>query len=777
MKKLSKRIINITVGSCMIIMTVLLLIMSFKTADTTQEVTDKAIDKISHFYIEEIAKNRASLISNELDKKYNYVNNALDIITQKDLESTKALRNYLGNMRKLFNMDTFALVDENGLVYTSHSTFSGKTRYPFLAEEITKPIYSTVLNYGGEKQLFLAVPVTGVYFKNSKITACFVEININQMMKSMAYRYDNMETYFNLYFKNGESLTNSNFGNIPTGLNLLSVITAGESDSKKINKIINDFETGETGLAKIGDGDQEAHLFYIPIKNTGWVLTILVYEHAIDEQISTNIESLMQQTRTHVFFIFALLFFLFIGLILIIRNASHFKIQQEKIVSQRTQLAYEKLNKETNAMQIIHSVLSSGPWTIEFDENGQITKCNWSDTFRKLLGFDSEKEFPNTLEAWSDRLHKSDKNFVLKAFWDTVNDTSGNTVYDVEYRLLTKNNGWKWYHAAGNIIRSADGKPQTYVGLFTDIDENKRNEINLMEQFNIVNALSRDYANILTINLSTRTVKPIKLGGYVPESFMENYNTDSSYDTFFSEYIEHRVYSEDRDFMNEAITLDTIIKKLNESDEYSSSYRIDDKGELHFYEFKYMKLNSDTIIVGIMNIDKIVNDAKEKQKLIVLSETDRMTGLLNRVSGELKVEDNLKQGNGGLFVLLDIDHFKNFNDTYGHGVGDKVIINVANCLKTAFREHDIVFRLGGDEFSAYAAEVHDKKIAEAIINRFIDNLKTIVIPEIGETAITASIGATIIKSGEPADFGDNYKLIDSGVYESKKVSGSYVTFK
>ena len=190
-----------------------------------------------------------------------------------------------------------------------------------------------------------------------------------------------------------------------------------------------------------------------------------------------------------------------------------------------------------------------------------------------------------------------------------------------------------------------------------------------------------------------------------------------------------------------------------------------------------MKLNSDTIIVGIMNIDKIVNDAKEKEKLIVLSETDRMTGLLNRVSGELKVEDNLKKGNGGLFILLDIDHFKNFNDTYGHGVGDKVIINVANCLKTAFREHDIVFRLGGDEFSAYAAEVHDKKIAEAIINRFIDNLKTIVIPEIGETAITASIGATIIKSGEPADFGDNYKLIDSGVYESKKVSGSYVTFK
>ena len=777
MNKQTKRVFQIILTSLIGLLIILFFIMSVRTADTTQEVTDKAIDKISHFYIEEIAKNRASLIYNELNKKYNYVNNALAVISQKDLDSPKALRNYLGNMRKLYNMDTFALVDENGLVYTSHSTCSGKTRYPFLAEKITKPIYSTVLNYGGEKQLFLAVPVTGVYFNNSKIIACFVEININQMMRYMTYRYDNMETYVNLYYKNGESLTNTAFGNIPSGLNILSVISAGDNDSKKFKKIKNDFESGVAGLAEVYYSGEEAHLYYIPVQNTGWILTILVYETAIDEQVSTNIESLMKQTRIHVFFIFALLFFLSICLILIIRNASHFKLEQEKIISQRTQQAYEKLNKETNAMQIIHSVLNSGPWRIEFDEKGQILKCDWSDTFRKLLGFNLKEEFPNTLEAWSDRLHKSDKDAVLKAFWDTVNDTSGNTVYDVEYRLLTKNSGYKWYHAAGNIIRSADGKPQTYVGLFTDIDENKRNEINLMEQFNIVNALSRDYANILTINLTTRTIKPIKLGGYVPESFMEHYNADSSYDTFFTEYIEHRVYTEDKAFMNEAIALDTIIKKLNESDEYSSSYRIEDNEELHFYEFKYMKLNSDTIIVGIMNIDKIVNDAKEKQKLIILSETDRMTGLLNRVSGELKVEDNLKQGNGGLFILLDIDHFKNFNDTYGHGVGDKVIINVANCLKTAFREHDIVFRLGGDEFSAYAAEVHDKKIALSIINRFIENLKTIVIPEIGETAITASIGATIIKSGEPADFGDNYKLIDSGVYESKKVSGSYVTFK
>ena len=127
MEKRKKHIIHIVTSTSILVILVLLLIMSFKTAKTTQGVTDNAIDQLSHFYIQEIAKNRATLISDELEKKYQNMNNALSIITQEDLESTESLRAYLGNIRSLFGVDTFALVDENGLVYTSYSTLSGKT--------------------------------------------------------------------------------------------------------------------------------------------------------------------------------------------------------------------------------------------------------------------------------------------------------------------------------------------------------------------------------------------------------------------------------------------------------------------------------------------------------------------------------------------------------------------------------------------------------------------------------------------------------------------------
>lgn len=777
MEKKTKRIIQVCFLSFISLLFLILLVLSLRTSEKTRQTTDSAITKLSSFFIQEIAKSRTTLVVEELSKKRNYINNALSVLTEDDLSSVKAFREYLGNMRNLFGLDTFALVDENGLVYTSHSTCSGKTRYPFLAQQITQPIFSTVTNYGGDKQVFMAVPVSGIYFNNSKITACFVEINIDQMMQAMTYRQENMDIYFNLYYKNGESLTESEFGKFAVGQNILLAIDSLNINKDKIQKIKKDFNEGQSDFVDLTYDDETAHLYYVPVSNTGWMLTILVYETSIGEQIGSSISSLMQNTRLHAIITVAVFLLLFIILILVIRANSKHMINREKDISHKTKQAYEKLNKETQAMQIIHSVLDSGPWAMEFDENNQIVKCTWSDTFRKLVGFDSEEEFPNKLESWSDRLHKGDKDRVLKAFWDTVNDTTGQTVYDVEYRLLTKYKGWRWYHAAGNVIRNPDGSPLIFVGLFIDIDENKKNELDLFEQFNIVNALSRDYANIISIRITTRTIKPIKLSGFIPDSFKQNDSLDSTYESFFTEYIDQRVYSEDRVFMEKAIALDTVIEKLTGTDEYSSSYRIEESGELHFYEFKFMKLNSDTIIVGFMNIDKMIKDAKEKEMLIALSETDQMTNLLNRVSGEKKVTEHLKNGDGGFLLLLDVDHFKSINDTFGHGVGDQVIIQVAKCLKSNFREHDIVFRLGGDEFSAYAADVTTKKIANQIINRFIANLEKIVIPELGDRTITASIGATIIKSGTPVNFAEKYKLIDEGVYESKKVEGSHVTFK
>ena len=299
MKKNVKKIIQVCFLSFTILLFLTLLILSLRTSEKTRQTTDSAITKLSSFFIQEIAKSRTTLVIEELAKKRNYINNALDVISEEDLSSVNNFRSYLGNMRNLFGQDTFALVDENGLVYTSHSTFSGKSRYPFLAQQITKPIFSTVTNYGGDKQVFMAVPVSGIYFNNSKITASFVEINIDQMMQAMTYRQDNMDIFFNLYYKNGESLTKSEFGKFAVGQNILLAIGSLDINKDKIQKIKNDFNEGQSDFVDLIYGDETAHLYYVPVSNTGWMLTILVYETSIGQQIGSSISSLMRNTRLH----------------------------------------------------------------------------------------------------------------------------------------------------------------------------------------------------------------------------------------------------------------------------------------------------------------------------------------------------------------------------------------------------------------------------------------------------------------------------------------------
>ncbi|MBQ9648531.1 MAG: response regulator [Oscillospiraceae bacterium] len=155
--------------------------------------------------------------------------------------------------------------------------------------------------------------------------------------------------------------------------------------------------------------------------------------------------------------------------------------EREQLVAERMQ-ALELVERERTSLNIVHEMLQSGMWSMDFNEAGEMCSVTWSDQFRKMLGYESEEDFPNTLEAWSDLLHEEDSERVLKAYYDTLRDYTGQSTYDVEYRLMTKDRGWRWFHEVGRPSRREDGSPITYVGLFVDITEQKEMERQLEEK-------------------------------------------------------------------------------------------------------------------------------------------------------------------------------------------------------------------------------------------------------------------------------------------------------
>ena len=153
---------------------------------------------------------------------------------------------------------------------------------------------------------------------------------------------------------------------------------------------------------------------------------------------------------------------------------------------------YAELQNEAASLNTIHEMLGSGKWTMDFDETGAMVQVTWSDEFRRMIGYHDTDDFPDVLESWSDLLHPNDKECVLKEYNETISDYSGQKIYDVEYRLRTKNRGYRWYGAVGKPTRRPDGSPITYIGVFIDITEQKKMMQELAEQRESLSAALED---------------------------------------------------------------------------------------------------------------------------------------------------------------------------------------------------------------------------------------------------------------------------------------------
>ncbi len=438
----------------------------------------------------------------------------------------------------------------------------------------------------------------------------------------------------------------------------------------------------------------------------------------------------------------------------------------------------EQLDRSKEAVDLLYEAIGSSPCYIAFDDTGEISDVVWSSIYLEAMGYDETSTLPETFADWTDIIVEEDRQRVLKAFEDTLKDRTGQTRYDIEYRILDKDGQIRYHHSVGKCRRRSDGTPILFAGFTTDITLWKQNYYALQEQYEIVEALSKDYLNIFMVDGEKESVRIVKLDGYVTEGFGDKKVAEYPYTPFCLKYINDRAYPDDKPMLVDAMSIATVRRRLEVSDEYVCSYRALDQGEVHFYQFTYIKLKTkngeEKIIAGFKNIDRIVETAKEREALITLSETDGLTNIANRRCGEKKSRRLIERGGNGMFCILDVDRFKYINDTFGHNVGDKVLIRVASAMKLAFRDEDVVFRLGGDEFAVMAPRVQYMEDAEKMIHRFFEMIDDIDLADLNGHKISVSLGAVIFRSDLYGDFERLYKEADANVYEAKKKEGCHV---
>ena len=145
---------------------------------------------------------------------------------------------------------------------------------------------------------------------------------------------------------------------------------------------------------------------------------------------------------------------------------------REMELSQQVSDLSEQIASLQTRFDLVRMATSDGLWDMEINPDDPSNPDNpfwWSDQFRRMLGFTSEKDFPNILSSWSSRLHPDDKDRTLAAFGKHLADRSGRTPYDVKYRLAMRDRSYRWFRARGETIRAADGTPLRVAGSLTDI--------------------------------------------------------------------------------------------------------------------------------------------------------------------------------------------------------------------------------------------------------------------------------------------------------------------
>ena len=173
----------------------------------------------------------------------------------------------------------------------------------------------------------------------------------------------------------------------------------------------------------------------------------------------------------------------------------------------------------------------------------------------------------------------------------------------------------------------------------------------------------------------------------------------------------------------------------------------------------------------------ITNRKNAEASLIKLSQSDTLTGLANRgmfvTSLEHAIKDARRRNRGAAVFYLDLDNFKDVNDTWGHPVGDRLLQSVAQRLRDSIRGSDTVARFGGDEFSMLMSDLDEPADAGILAQKLVDLMELPFLID-GSTVRTGiSIGIALYEPDTDAEA--LLSRADVALYRSKSEGGRHLS--
>ncbi|SLN17153.1 sensor domain-containing protein [Pseudooctadecabacter jejudonensis] len=428
------------------------------------------------------------------------------------------------------------------------------------------------------------------------------------------------------------------------------------------------------------------------------------------------------------------------------------------------------LATDSTRLRFLLEHLNQGVWSFNVPSD----KLRVTDAWRRMRKIQPDISAyidPKSAPWLHGRVHPQDRAAVEKMAADLVSGAS--ETFELEYRYQTMEGDWIWILSRAKVMSWDDtGAPLELVGLDTDITLLKDRQVAQEELANKFQ-LALDVAGIGIWEFDSATARvnwdDTMLSIYGLEG-QENDQSDNLWETY--------LHPDDREKNTQEAD-----KSLEEGRDYLGEYRIVRRdGDIRYIRSMARFLADGEgagKLVGV-NLD-VTEDHKRTQELEAArqrlehdSRHDALTGLANRRLLDETVEDLLTRlGDEDSFAAMhiDLDHFKQINDTMGHAVGDQLLVRVAETLRTLVGDDGLVCRNGGDEFVVLLEKVTDEADIARLCQRMIDQMKEPLILQGHRCHVGISIGVALAK-GDSTDPSEVFINADLALYAAKSAGRS-----
>ncbi|MEG1994392.1 MAG: diguanylate cyclase, partial [Oscillospiraceae bacterium] len=371
-------------------------------------------------------------------------------------------------------------------------------------------------------------------------------------------------------------------------------------------------------------------------------------------------------------------------------------------------------------------------------------------SFFDIVGY-SEIEFSEKFGGnFEELIYDVDREKVKKQINSQL---SNGFINKLKFRIQTKNGDIKWIECKGRTYCEKDNKKCVYMSVsdITEIKELKEQAQINKERYESILPYTKDV--IFEWDMKTNKV----------------YTTDTFENKFGYRLDEKNLITEIR--ANEYILDEDWHCFYNLIAEICSGKcfgQCEARVKKNDGTYIWCKITSTSIkddndfVVKVVGVLSDISEHKEKlENVQKIADTDYLTQVYNRTGFIKYINEYLEISNTlSAMIIVDIDYFKNVNDTYGHKVGDEILKNIAGILKNQAKREDIVGRLGGDEFVVFLKNINDVFEAEMFAKSICKQVEK-------HTLTTCSIGVTI-DCGSHLSFDEFYLKADTALYKSKE---------